>query len=252
MIYFIEEWTLKGTAIVTGGAVRIGRAISLALAREGYDIILHYNSSAEEAKEVEQAIIKCERRCHLIQCDFNNMKQVSYFIPRAFEFYPDCNVLINGASIFERARLKDTNNKLLDRHFNINFKTPFILSRDFAKYAKNGHIINILDTKISRTLIEYFAYYLTKKALFEFTQMAAKELAPAIRVNGVCPGLILPPAGEDDEYLQKLAENIPMKRKGNVDSVTSAILFLLENQYITGECIYVDGGEHLGVKKNNS
>ncbi|MCI0494751.1 SDR family oxidoreductase [candidate division KSB1 bacterium] len=236
---------MKGTAIVTGGAVRIGRAISLALAREGFDLVVHYNSSAEEAKEVEQAVQKYERRCHLIQCDFSSDKQVALFIPRVFEFFPNCNLLVNCASIFERARFMETDGDLFDRHFKINFRTPVMLSRDFANYAQEGQIINILDTKVARNLIEYFAYTLSKKALLEFTKMAAKELAPRIRVNGICPGLILPPAGETDEYLVKLSEHVPMKSKGNVNYVVSALIFLLKNNYITGDCLYIDGGEHL-------
>lgn len=236
---------MKTTAIVTGGAKRIGRSIAIALAKKGYDIVLHYNISLTEAEEVAKEIEKAGKRCRLLSCDFNDMEQVALFIPKAFELFSNCNLLINSASIFERARLMDTNQELFDRHFNINLKTPLFLSRYFANYAKTGQIINILDTKVSRTLIEYFAYTLTKKALLEFTKMAAKELAPNIRVNGVCPGLILPPPGKDEEYLNKLSKNIPLQRKGNLESVVSAISFLIDNPFITGEYIFVDGGEHL-------
>lgn len=236
---------MNNTAIITGSAKRIGKAIALALARDGYDIVIHYHKSIHEAKEVEHTITKMGQKCQLISCDFSNMKQVSLFIHRAFEFFPDTSVLVNSASIFERGRLMDTDEEMLDRHLNINFKTPFLLTQEFARCATQGHVINILDTKISRTLIEYFAYTLSKKALAEFTKMASKELAPAIRVNGVCPGLILPPPGEDDEYLEKLSQNIPLQRRGNPEQVVSAIQFLLKNPYITGQFIYVDGGEHL-------
>ena len=236
---------MNSTAIVTGSAHRIGRAIALALARDGYNIIIHYNKSIHAAKEVEHTITKMGRKCQLISCDFSNMKQVSLFIHRAFEFFPDCDLLINNASIFERGRLMDTDEDMLDRHLNINLKTPLLLTQEFAKCTSSGHVINILDTKISRVLIEYFAYTLSKKALADFTKMASKELAPAIRVNGVCPGLILPPPGEDDEYLEKLSKNIPLERRGNPEQVISAIQFLVKNPYVTGQFIYVDGGEHL-------
>ncbi|MBD3288048.1 SDR family oxidoreductase [candidate division KSB1 bacterium] len=241
----MKEQILNSTAIVTGGAKRIGRSIALALARDGYNIIIHYNRSLKEAKQVEQMITKLGRECHLISCDFNNMKQVSLFIHRAFEFFPDCDVLINNASIFQRARLMTTDEEMLDRHLNINFKTPLLLTQEFAQCTSKGHIINILDTKISRTLIEYFAYTLSKKALAEFTKMAAKELAPNFRVNGVCPGLILPPPGKDDEYLERLSQNIPLERRGTPDHVVDAVRFLLNNPYITGQSIFVDGGENL-------
>ena len=236
---------MKGTAIVTGGAKRIGRAIALALADLGYDIALHYNTSQFAAEEVANLIKDKGRSCHLFACDFNNMKQVKSFIPQIFKIFPNCDLLINSASIFERARMMDTDEDLFDRHFIINFKTPFFLTRDFAHYYKKGQIINILDTKISKTLIEYFAYTLSKKSLFEFTKMAAKELAPYIRVNGVCPGLILPPPGKDEDYLNKMSERIPLQRKGDTQCIVAAVAFLIENDFVTGEWIFVDGGEHL-------
>ncbi|MBN2010214.1 SDR family oxidoreductase [candidate division KSB1 bacterium] len=236
---------MKGTAFITGGAKRIGRAITLDLARLGYDIIFQYNRSTNEVQNVSKCVKKMGRRCFHLECDFNNMKQVSLLIPRIFEMAPECNLLVNNASIFERATLQETDYDLFDRHFNINFKTPFFLARDFAHYCSNGHIINILDTKIARTSTYFFAYTLTKKALFEFTKMAAKELAPGIRVNGICPGLILPPPGEDESYLIEQGKHVPLKQSGSLESILSALRFLIENHYITGESIMVDGGEHL-------
>ena len=236
---------MKNAAIITGGGKRIGRAIALALAETGYDIALHYNFSLDAAKDVAQQIDKIGSKCHLFSCDFNNMKQVALLMQQVFEVFPNCNLLINSASIFERARLMDTDEDTFDRHFNINFKTPFFLSKNFAQYCKNGHVINILDTKISKSSIEYFAYTLSKKALFEFTRMAARVLAPDIRVNGVCPGLILPPPGQDEKYIDNMSKNIPLQQKGNVENIISVVSFLIENKFVTGECIFVDGGEHL-------
>ncbi|MCD6384235.1 SDR family oxidoreductase [Candidatus Sumerlaeota bacterium] len=236
---------MKGTALVTGGARRIGRAIARALAREGYDISLHYNSSEREAKEVAREIEHTGRRCRLFPCNFTNMAEVFRLIPAVFDAFPDCTLLINNASVFERGRLMDTSEELFDRQFTINFKVPFFLTREFARHCKRGHIINIIDAKAARSHIEYFAYTLSKKALYEFTRMSAKELAPNIRVNGVAPGLILPPPEKDDAYLERLSKHIPLQRRGDPQSVVKAILFLIRNDYITGECIFVDGGEHL-------
>ena len=236
---------MKGTALITGGAKRIGRAIALALADDGFNIALHYSSSPKKAEETAGEIEKKGVNCHLFSADFDKMDEVSSLIPSVFEIFPDCNVLINSASIFQRARLMDTDEELFNRHFNINFKTPFFLSRYFAQYSSKGHIINILDTKISRNLIEYFAYTLTKKALYEFTLMAAKELGPEIRVNGVSPGLILPSAKQTREDFEKMATQVPLQKTGNTDSVVSAVRFLIENEFVTGELIFVDGGEHL-------
>ena len=234
-----------GTALITGGAKRIGRAIALSLAEKGFHISLHYRSSRIEAEEVARNIEQKNVACQLFTCDFNDMEDLSTLIPRVFDRFPDCNLLVNNASIFEQARLLETDQNLFDRQFNTNVKAPFFLSRDFARHCNKGQIINILDTKISRTLVEYFAYTLTKKTLFEFTHMAAKELGPAIRVNGISPGLILPSAFRNREDFEKMGKSIPLKRTGSPASVVSAVHFLIDSSFITGECIFVDGGEHL-------
>lgn len=239
------DMDVKSTALVTGGAKRIGRAIVLSLAEKGFDVALHYSSSRSEAEEVAEAIKKIGRQCHLFRCDLNDMKDVSSLIPQVFKRFPDCRLLVNNASVFGRARFTETDEALFDHHFNVNFKAPFFLSRDFAEHCKEGQIINILDTKVSCILIDYFAYTLTKKALLEFTKMAAKELGPRIRVNGICPGLILPSSELSEEDFQELGGRIPLRRTGSPESVVSAIHFLIDNTFITGETIFVDGGEHL-------
>ncbi|MEW6234529.1 MAG: SDR family oxidoreductase [Candidatus Omnitrophota bacterium] len=235
----------KGTALITGGAKRIGRALALLLAGKGYRVVLHCHQSLPEAELLAETIRRMKVECHVFTADLNSDKDVNELIPQVFSRFSDFCVLVNNASIFERARLLETDHDLFDRHFNINFKAPFFLSQEFARRCDQGHIINMLDTKIARTVVEYFAYTLTKKALFEFTRMAAKELAPRIRVNAVCPGLILPPRGEDEEYLIRCGERIPLRRKGSVENVTAAVSYLLDNDFVTGECLFADGGEHL-------
>lgn len=236
---------MKGTALVTGGARRIGRTIALTLAEKGYDIALHYCSSENDAHAIKHEIENAGRKCSLFQGNFEDMKQVASLVTAVFELFPDCNLLINNASIFERATLTETDEQLFDRHFNINFKAPFFLSREFAKHCGEGQIINILDSKITSKFTEYFVYTLTKKALFEFTGMAARELGPNIRVNGVCPGLIMPPPGKDEAWLDKMGKHLPLQQRGDPESVTAAISFLTESRFVTGEWIFVDGGEHL-------
>ncbi len=234
-----------GAAIVTGGAKRIGRAIALALAKKGYHIALHYRSSRREAELLVQEIRDWKVQCELFACDFLDMESVRTLVPRVCGRFPETNLLVNNASIFERGRMMQTEEELFDRHFQINFKTPFFLSRDFARRCQKGLIINLLDTKVSRTLIEYFAYTLSKKALHDLTRMAAKELAPKIRVNGVCPGLILPPPGEGESYLEEREQTIPLQTRGTEDQIAAAVEFLIDHSFITGDCLYIDGGEHL-------
>ena len=157
----------------------------------------------------------------------------------------DLSLLINNASIFERFKIKETGTKLFDKTFNINFKTPFILSRDFAKIVKKGDIINIVDTKIAKNNYIYAAYTLSKKSLAEFTKMAANEFGPDIRVNAIAPGLILEPEGKTAAYLDEMAEKIPLKKKGGLEEINNALEFILLNEYITGQILFIDGGQNL-------
>ena len=236
---------MSSAALITGAGHRIGRAIAIGLAREGYDIALHYNSSLEKAKEVQNIISNLGRDCELFSCNFNNIEKISGFIDSVLKRLPGCNVLINNASIFKSASFLETNTELFNAHFNINFKAPFFLSQDFARRIETGQIINILDSKITRSLIPYFAYSLSKKMLHEFTLMAAKALGPGIRVNGVAPGHILPPQGQDREYPERLSKKTPLQYPGDPDDIVEAVLFLIKHSYITGQCLYVDAGEHI-------
>jgi NAD(P)-dependent dehydrogenase (short-subunit alcohol dehydrogenase family) len=159
---------------------------------------------------------------------------------------PDCQLLVNNASIFDRVNFMQTDERLFDRNFTINFKAPVFLTQDFASHCKHGLVVNILDTKINRPSINYFAYAMSKRALADFTLSAAKELAPTIRVNGVCPGMTLAPTGKEEGYLHRLSTAVPLKRPGNPQQIASAVLFLLDNDFITGQILYIDGGEHIG------
>lgn len=235
----------KGTALVTGAALRLGRAIALGLAEKGYDLILHYNRSAAAAEDLADEIEQMGRSCQLFGLDFLQTDQIGAWMQQVLQQCPSCNLLVNSASIFEPAPFLTTEPEFFDRHLAVNLKAPFFLSQAFARHSQARHIINILDTKISTTATDYFVYTLTKKALFEFTRMAARELGPRIRVNGIGPGLILPPPGKDDAYLAEKARAIPLQQYGNPDQVVATLFFLLENKFITGECIFVDGGEHI-------
>ena len=240
-----EENTIKGAALVTGGAVRIGKSIAIKLAALGYDIALHYNGSETEAVETKDRIEKYGVRCRTVKADFSNEDGFMRLADIAFDSFPDLNVLVNSASVFIRGHITDTGTSLFDTIMNINFKAPFFLSKKFGTLCKNGNIVNILDVKITEHNSNYAAYNLSKKALYELTLMSAKEFAPSIRVNGVAPGLILPPPGQNDGYLDRIAEKIPMKKKGSIENITGAVEFILKNDYITGQVIFCDGGQHL-------
>jgi NAD(P)-dependent dehydrogenase (short-subunit alcohol dehydrogenase family) len=237
--------TCLGSALVTGGGRRVGRAIALALARKGYDIALHYSSSRTGADEAADEIRDLGRKVTLFPCDLSRDAERSKLVPAAADAFPDLHVLVNCAGVFTPGRLKETTEELFDYHFAVNLRAPFFLSRDFARRVEKGQIVNIVDTNVAREFTAFFSYTLSKKALFELTRMAAKDLAPGIRVNAVCPGDVLPPPGEDGSFLARKAAEIPAQIPGHPDYIAAAVLFLLESPFITGECLFVDGGEHL-------
>jgi NAD(P)-dependent dehydrogenase (short-subunit alcohol dehydrogenase family) len=236
---------MNKAALITGGGKRLGKAISLFLAESGYDIAVHYNHSDREAKETAELIREKGRRAEIFQSNLSDIKQVRSLIPDVLEVFPNCSILVNSASIFENFGFSDVTEEIFDRDFNTNFKAPFFLSQDFSKGEHSELIINMLDMRINKIETQYFSYNLTKKALRDFTLMAAKELGPKIRVNGICPGPILPPPDKDIKYLEKIAENTPLKKPGNPDYIISAVEYILNNPFVTGQCLFVDGGQHL-------
>ena len=232
-------------ALITGGGKRLGKEISLSLADWGYDIAVHYNHSDKEAKETADLIREKGRQCEIFQSNLSDIKQVRTLVPRVFEVFPKCSILVNSASIFENIAFNDVTEEILERDFNINFKAPFFLSQDFSKGRDAELIINMLDMRVNKIETEHFTYNLSKKALRDFTLMAAKSLGPKLRVNGICPGPILPPPDKDIGYLEKIAENTPLKKPGNPGYIITAVKYILDNPFVTGQCLFVDGGQHL-------
>ncbi len=235
---------------MTGGAVRLGRAISLALADAGYDIGLHYNASEGEAERTAGEIRDRGAGCELLQGDLTGGNAPEELAGRFFEAFPEGNLLVNSASGYIRSTIEETQLQDFDFQFSLNLRAPFFLMRSFARQCSRGNIINIIDNKIGFNQYHYAAYLLTKKGLAELTRMAALEMAPAIRVNGVAPGVILPGTILDDDYLEWRKGKIPLGKKGDVDDITGMILSILENGFVNGQIFVVDGGEsvnHVGL-----
>ena len=237
--------SFQGTALVTGAAKRIGRAICFHLAELGFNIAIHYNRSQAEAKKLQSELKAFNIISNIFPCDLSNEKKVSLLIKDVYKNFPDLKLLINSASIFEKSQFRSASLDSLNRHYAVNFKAPFILSQAFANICKRGQIINILDTNIVKNQTQHHTYLLTKKLLFELTKMTAVELAPRIRVNAIAPGAILPPDGKGENYLKARAKQSPMLTKGDVGHITSSVEFLINNPFVTGQVIYADGGAHL-------
>jgi len=231
--------------LITGGAKRVGAAMSRYFATQGYDVALHYNRSKKDALALQKEILAMGVACELFQHDLSDIKGFKDLIMQVQKAMPHCRALVNNASIFERASLMETDETLFDRQFSINLKAPFFLTQAFAKRFGRGCVVNILDTNIVRTDGSHFAYILSKKALAEFTTMAARELGPNIRVNAVCPGIVLPSNELDEQYMKKLSKSLPLGKLANLEQVSSAAYWLCENESVTGQLMFTDGGQHL-------
>ena len=236
-------------AVVTGGAVRIGRAISLALADAGAAVVVHHSNSASEADQAVEEIASKGGQATAVAADFANpVPAARTVVQAAIAQFGRIDVLINSASIFGTGTLASTSEADWDRHFAVNLKAPAFLCREFAARHLPGNpacIVNIADWRGLRPAPGHLAYTLTKSAVVALTEILAQELAPEIRVNAIAPGAILPPAGASRDYMQRLAEQVPLRRSGSVDDITSAVLYLLRADFVTGEVLCVTGGEHL-------
>ena len=233
------------TALVTGAARRIGRELCLALAKEGVDLVLHYRSAADEVQELATTLAGCGVKTWLVHADFEEPGEYETLIERAKAQAGSLNILVNSAAIFPAGGLAEMTLADLNRAMEVNAWVPLVLSRNFARLAVRGKIINLLDTRIEGYDWNHGAYILSKQALALFTRMTALEFAPVITVNAVAPGLILPPPGKDERYLEKLTETVPLLRHGSPRDIADAVLYLLRSEFVTGQVIYVDGGRHL-------
>ncbi len=234
---------LKGKhVLVTGGAVRIGRAICIAFVKAGAKVAIHYNKSGKKALKLLNDIGGKKAGHCAVKCDLSDLDAAECLINSLGK----TDILINNASIYVPCPL--SKEKLLDakRQMDINFRAPLILMRNFNKQKiKEGCIINILDRCITKTTPDDGSYILSKKSLAEATTTAALQWAPKTRVNAVAPGAVLPPKFLSGSNMKKQIDMTPMKKAPKPEDVANACIFLAENNSITGQIIFVDGGQHL-------
>jgi NAD(P)-dependent dehydrogenase (short-subunit alcohol dehydrogenase family) len=233
------------TALITGAAKRLGRAMAVAVAKNGTNVVIHYHRSAAEATALLTEIEGLGVKGWLVQADLADPQQVEGLFDQASGRAGPIDILINNASIWPKETLWEISDASLQEAMRVHTLAPLVLSRGFAQQNRPGHIINILDTRLTSYDKQHVAYLLSKRSLLTLTRMLALELAPAIAVNAIAPGLILPPEGEDETYLQKLSHTNPLNRHGDPQDVTEAVLFLLGSRFVTGQIVYVDGGYHM-------
>jgi NAD(P)-dependent dehydrogenase (short-subunit alcohol dehydrogenase family) len=239
---------MKQTALITGASKRVGKAIAEHLAEKGWNIVLHFNTSESPAELLAKELTTkySQQKFQAFKANLSSLDEVIKLIPKVMKEFGEIHLLVNNASVFDSGYLKSTSSELYDEQMNVNLKAPFFLIRDFANLCKKGNIINFVDTRVTSNKSNFTAYSLSKKGLWNLTQMAALELAPDIRVNAIAPGVTLAPEDKDENYLQNLAQNIPMRKPGGLDPIIKSVDFILENNHLTGQLIFADGGENLG------
>lgn len=233
------------TALVTGGARRIGRGIALHLARTGMDVAIHYKRSRSEALALARDIEGLGRRAVVIAEDLRDAESTAGLVPAAADLLGPIHLLVNCASSFNQSSLMDFSLDALMAEIEVNAYAPLVLARAFAEQGVTGSVVNLLDSRINSYDANHVAYHLSKRMLYSITRMLALELAPTIRVNGVAPGLILPPAGEPETYLEEHKVENLLRRHGSVEGVAEAVAYLARAHFVTGQIIYVDGGRNL-------
>ena len=236
-------------ALVTGAGVRVGRVIARKLADAGARVAVHYRSSEPEARQLADEISACGGEADLFRADLTDRAQAKALVTAVIDRFGALDILINNASVFRDLRIGETTDADWDENFAVNVTAPFILSRAMAEHldGRPGKIINLTDWKTTRP--KRFAYGVSKAALSGLTRSLAASLAPAIQVNEVALGAILLPVtatpDENEELARKLAARTPLGRLGTPEEVAHVVMTLIENDYMTGETIYVDGGQRL-------
>lgn len=233
--------------IVTGGAHRVGGALSLAFARGGADVVVHYHTSDEAARATVRAIEALGRRAVAVQADVSVPSEATAMIEAAQRELGRIDVLVNSASRFDRAPLAEITPDAWDRVLAINLKAPFLLAQAAAPALREarGCIINIVDLSAFQPWPSYIPHAVSKAGLLHLTRCLARALAPHVRVNAIAPGTVLPPDDFDGSDNAGGADRRVLARAGRPEDVADAALYLATAEFVTGEVIVVDGGRHL-------
>ena len=236
------------TALVTGGAVRVGKAIALALAGAGADVVINYHSSADAAIQTVAEIEALGRRALAVKADVSQGNQVQALVDAAVERMGRLDVLINSASLWRRTPWAELDEAAWDQLVDIALKGPFLCARAAAPHLTahgDGAIVNIVDLSAIIPFRNYLPHSAAKAGLVNLTYSLAMELAPAVRVNAIAPGPVVPPPEYTEQQVQAAARRTLIGRWGTAEDVAQAAVFLAQAPYITGVMLPVDGGERL-------
>jgi NAD(P)-dependent dehydrogenase (short-subunit alcohol dehydrogenase family) len=233
-------------ALVTGGGRRIGRIIALALAGAGHAVIVHHNRSALAAESVAAEIRASGGRAGVASADLGDAAETEALMARAAQAFGPPSVLVNNASLFLHDAVDSFEVGQWDRQLAANLRAPAILVRDLARMLPDGGrgaVVNILDCKLADLTPDFFSYSAAKAALGAVTELQARALAPRIRVNGIAPGLVLRSGNQSEARFQAIHDNNILRRGTRPDDIADAVLYLLGAEAVTGQILFVDGGD---------
>ncbi|NUQ36431.1 MAG: SDR family oxidoreductase [Caldilineales bacterium] len=240
------------TALVTGGAVRVGKAITLALARAGANVVINYNSSSQAADETAAAARALGVQALAIQADIADRAQVEALARRAERELGGVDILVNSASLFQATPFPTADHSGWERVTGIGIDGPYYLTNAIAPgmlKKGEGAIVNIVDLSAWEPWPDFIAHSVSKAALMAMTRQWALELAPAVRVNAVAPGPVLPPPDYTAKHIERVRERTLLERWGSPEDVAEAVLYFVRAGYVTGDILFIDGGERFGHRK---
>ena len=238
-------------ALVTGGARRIGRAISLALHRAGYAVAIQTNRSMAEAEALRDEIAHAGGRAAVVRADLADHASVIRLVGAAADGIGRLSLLVNNAAMFEPDAIGALDVGRFDRQFAVNLRAPIFLSEAFAAQAQNlpqelgASIVNILDQRVFKLTPQFISYTLAKSALHAATRMLAQALAPKVRVNAVAPGPTMPSARQDADDFARQVAAVPLGHGPTAEEIAEAVVYLASARSVTGTTLIVDGGQHL-------
>ena len=242
-------------ALVTGGARRIGRALALALAEDGYAVAVHYHGAAAAARAVVDAIISGDGNAVALGADLAEEDAVTGLLPRAEAALGPVGVLVNNASVFDNDTVATASRESWEHHLAVNLRAPFVLIQQLAARLpaeSGGVVVNMLDERVWSLTPYFMSYTVAKSALWTLTQTCALGLAPRIRVNGIGPGPTLPSTRQTPEQFLRQCRMMPLQRGTSPQEIAAALRFILAAPAMTGQMIALDGGQHLGWAQSNA
>lgn len=237
------------TALVTGAAHRIGRAIARALADDGWAVAVHYNDSAEAAARLVAEIEAAGGRAAALRADLADEAETRVLIDRTADALGPVRLLVNNAAVFERDEAATVTRASWDRHLETNLRAPFVLMQRFAALLPpegEGNIINLIDQRVWNLTPHFVSYTLSKAGLWTLTRTMALALAPRIRVNAIGPGPALPSQRQTEDQFARQKAATPLRRGTTPEEIAAAVRFILAAPALTGQMIALDGGQHLG------